>query len=254
MSTIATLRLVHARRAGADRRGCRTAPRSSNPESASSRAIPSRRRTVSSASATVMPAPSIEIVLRSGGKSRGRSSASSWWIRSGVGEALEPELSEISRGMSVERGERLGGDEDLAPVTGVRDPRCAHDVDARVPLVAERRRAGVQSDANAHANPARPLGVAQRALDRERRRRAAEPGVANAATYSSPDGVRLEPPPRGDDRLAQRAAEERDRVRVVHGASRCSAVEPSTSAKRNVTVPVGSAFTGGECISSCLVG
>ena len=176
---------------------------------------------MSSASATVTPAPSVETVLRSGGKSRGRSSASSWWIRSGSASPSSRNSPRSLVGTSSSATSVSRGHEDLAAVTGVRDARGAHDVDARVALVAEHRSAGVQSRSDADADPARPLGVPQPALDLERGAGRAR-SLAERRDVFVPDGVRLRAAA-GRDRLAQRAAKERDRVGVVDGSRRSAA-------------------------------
>ncbi len=161
----------------------------------------------------------------------------------GVGEPFEPELAEISRRHVLERADRVGGHEDLAPVTGVRDARGADDVDARVPLVAEHRRAGVQSRPG-RARESRPAircpaaGAGSRAPRRLRREPRRTPRRIRP---------RRRPTPRRRWPRPSRAAcggGARSRPGRSRAAPPCRAVEPSTSAKRNVTVPVGSAFTG----------
>ena len=69
----------------------------------------------------------------------------------GVGEVRqrpEPEVAELVLGR--ERAGRGLGQDDLAAVAGGRDAIGAVDVDADVAVLAERRSAGVQADANAH--------------------------------------------------------------------------------------------------------
>ena len=81
------------------------------------------------------------IVLRSGGKSRGRPSARSWWIRSGLGEPCS-RCSPRSRSSYAGRAPRPSsrGEEDLAAVAGVRDPGGADARRGRRSPVAQRRR------------------------------------------------------------------------------------------------------------------
>ena len=102
--------------------------------------------------------------------------------------------------------------------------------------------------------PARPVGVARVArCDLEAPRSAARARVREGGDVLVADGVRLRAAARRDTVSRSMLRRMRDRVRVARRARRpASAVEPSTSAKRNVTVPVGSAFTGSECISGCL--
>ncbi len=207
----------------------------------SRRAMPSRRSTVSSARATVMPAPSIETVLRSGGKSRGRSSARSWWIRSG---SEGPRAgTRRDREKACRRGRRASAPRRRSALRGRRS-RSATRGRRRCPCSPPRPATACPCGARCEREPgtAGPLGVAERALRLESRTRSAGAASANAATYSSPTASDSAPPFVATV-LAKQPAKERDRVRVLDGAPRWSAVEPSMSAKRNVTVPVGSAFT-----------
>ena len=86
-----------------------------------------------------------------------------------TGEPFEPVLAEISARQPVQGREHLVRDEDLPAVSGVRDPRRANDVDSRVALVVERRRPDVEPDPDAHGRIARPAGIPERALRRDRR-------------------------------------------------------------------------------------
>ena len=84
MSTIATsgLCIATCRSRSSGLSDCAS---TSKPDSSSSRTTPSRRRIESSAMTTRIALPSIAIVLRSGGKSRGSPSASTWKMWSGSG-------------------------------------------------------------------------------------------------------------------------------------------------------------------------
>ena len=157
-----------------------------------------------------------------------------------IGQALEPELAEIARRDSVQCDERVCRHEDLAAVAGIRDARGAHDVDPRVALVAEHRCARVQPEANAHAEPARPLGVAQLALDLERRAGSSW-SVSERGDVLVADRVGLRAAARRD-RLAQHAAEVRDRARVL---------ARSVALQRRRPLDVGEEErdgSGGECV------
>jgi hypothetical protein len=131
----------------------------------------------------------------------------------GSGEPREPVLSEVARGDTVELVERLGGEHDLRAVARVRDPRRAHDVESRVALLRERRRAGVESDPDAHADVARPLRVTEGPLNRERCLRRCT-GVREGGDVLVPHRVRLGTPARGD-LVPDEPSEQRDRIRVV---------------------------------------
>ena len=118
------------------------------------------------------------------------------------------------------------------------------DVDARVRLVAAGL-ARVEAMTRTRSSP----GQSRRAAPADRQRGvASQPGVSEDREELVADGVHLDPSARGDG-VAQHAME-RDRVRIAVAASRCSVVEPSTSVKKNVTVPWGVPFTDDECISS----
>ena len=168
----------------------------SKPDSSSSRAIPSRSSTESSASTTrtgVAPGRA-----RSGGKSPPKPGSSSWKIRSGSGRSGSDQRPRSRSSCSVASAAADGlREDDLASVPRRGDALGAVDVDADVAVLAERGGARVQADANAHRR--RPRMPAEPALSldcrrdgrfgRRRRRRRARRRV-------SPPRARRRRPPR----------------------------------------------------------
>ena len=151
MSTIATsgLCMPTCRRRSSAFPDCAT---TSKPASASSRAIPSRSRTVSSASTTVIRLPASRWCC-GGEESRvgGRRPAAGGCARARVRPSSR--CSPRSRlGMPSTHRQRLRRDDDLAAVSGVRDARGSDDVDARVALV--RRGRGARRGGRSAREPA----------------------------------------------------------------------------------------------------
>ena len=183
MSTTATSGLYRPtwRRRSSASPACET---TSKPDSVSSRATPSRSRTESSASATRIEVPTVELVFRRGGKSCGRSLASSWWMCSGWGSRSSC-CCPRSRAATPSSGHGRRRGQDLPSVPRVRDSGRAYEVDAGVPLHADRRRARVEADADAHSQELRPVVVAHRALRLEGGAHGPT-RVREAASHSSP--------------------------------------------------------------------
>jgi hypothetical protein len=131
------------------------------------------------------------------------------------GQALQAVLAELAQRHARELRHRLVRGDDLTSVARIRDPGCANDVDARVPLVSERRGSRVETDAHASGHAARPLGVPERSLGHERglcsARRIGEDGDVLVA-----DGVRLAPlvVRRGFAQEASHGADERGVVEL----------------------------------------
>ena len=211
----------------------------SKPASSSSRATPSRSSTESSASTTrtgVAP-----------GRARKRREVAAEARLVELEDPLrlrqlrqrpEAEVAQLAVGREHERG-GLGRD-DLAAVAGVGDPERAMDLDADVAVLAEGGDAGVQPDADPHGR--RPVVAAEIFRWASTAACAAVSASAKAAKSSSPR----------ESTSLPSAAATASRSRRLRSAStgcqsspssRASRVEPSTSAKKKVTVPVGSALT-----------
>ena len=84
-------------------------------------------------------------------------------------ETIEPVLAEVAEGdlarevvLHEPRGRR--GEEDLPAVTGVADPRGLVDREADVPVLAERRLAGMDAHAHTYDRPPGPLLARERLL------------------------------------------------------------------------------------------
>ena len=105
------------------------------------------------------------------------------------------------------------GHDDLPAVAGVRDAGRPNDVDPRVALLAQARRADVQPDPHAHGRVVRPLRVAQRALRGERGVRAGD-GIRECGDVLVSDRVGLGAAVCGDG-VAKQPAQERHGGGVV---------------------------------------
>ena len=169
-------RACASRRDAAGRRRCRTGPPPrSPPRRAAGRrprgAAPSPRRSRPSSRSRAAA-----IVLRSGGKSRGRPSARSWWICSGSGSPASRWMPEVA---DAERRRCAGGrrEQDLPAVARRPDPRCTVDVDSRVAVLGEERR----------ARRGCPCGPGRRARRATARRSAPAGASTAAATAASSD-------------------------------------------------------------------
>ena len=152
-----------------------------------------------------------------------------------LGQVLEPVLSEVtdSRGGASRRPRVVLGEDDLPAVCGGGDPRRAVDVDADVALVASR------SARPCGAPCGRGSGRRSSAVRASAAAATASAALGNATKNASPCVSTSTPECRAN---ASRRARRWSASRSAYAApcSWRSRVEPSTSVKRKVTVPLGS--------------
>ena len=212
---------------------------SGSPSRRSTRASASLRPTSRWCSAGRLVAESV----LSGGKSSRRPGATSWKSCAAVGTSFSrwrPERAERgARQRLVARDVACRArDDDLLSVRGGADARGDDDVHADVALVAELGLAGVDTDPQSMRLLGRPRLGRERALDLRQPRR-------SRRALARRRGTRRRRPSRPRRRRGARAAARTiSRIRARAGANRSprrwsSRVEPSTSAKRSVTVPAG---------------
>ena len=139
-------------------------------------------------------------------------------------------LAEVDEAVETDERSGRGGDEHLPAVSDGRDAGGPVHVVSDVALVGDERRPGVQTDAN---------------VDRAGRQRLREGGRSsestgcrgNAKKKASPCVSTSTPPPAEHaSRMIRRCSASASAYASAPSACR-SVVEPSTSVKRNVTVP-----------------
>ena len=184
--------------------------------------------------------PTDERARRAGAGSCSRSSSAAGSARRRAGRSRPARRSPSAgarRGRGARRRRRASAvaarDEHLAAVAGRRDPRGHVDVLADVALVGHERRAGVQADA--HADRA---GRERLRDSRRRRERARRASGRRRRTRRPACPPRRRRGARSASRITRRCSASASAY--ASAPSSCSSlVEPSTSVKRNVTVPVG---------------